>query len=75
MELALLADIRVLSERAKLGELFVLRGLNCDVAGLTRLGDAVGRERAAELLFTGEVIDATRAVADGLASGSCRTTS
>lgn len=68
MELALMCDIRVLSERAKLGELFVLRGLNCDVAGLGRLAGAVGRERAAELLFTGEVIGAEQAVAEGLAS-------
>lgn len=68
MELALLADIRVASERAMFGELFVLRGLNCDVAGLGRLAGAVGRERAAELLFTGEVFDAERALEIGLVS-------
>jgi enoyl-CoA hydratase len=62
MELALLADLRVASERARFGELFVLRGLCCDVAGLGRLAGLVGRERAAELLFTGEVIDAKRAL-------------
>src|SRR6187431_156097 len=44
MELALMADIRVASERAKLGELFVLRGLCCDVAGIGRLASLVGRE-------------------------------
>ena len=32
MELAVMADIRVASERAKFGELFVLRGLVSDVA-------------------------------------------
>ena len=37
MELALLADIRIASERARFGELFVKRGLCCDVAGLGRL--------------------------------------
>ena len=68
MELALMADIRVASERARFGELFVLRGLNCDVAGLGRLAGAVGRERAAELLFTGDVIDAAEAKAAGLVS-------
>jgi enoyl-CoA hydratase len=62
MELALMADIRVASERAKFGELFVLRGLCTDVPGIGRLASLVGRERAAELLFTGEVIDATRAL-------------
>jgi enoyl-CoA hydratase len=66
MELALLADIRVASERAKFGELFVLRGLVSDVAGLGRLAGAVGRELAAELLLTGEVIDAARAKEIGL---------
>lgn len=68
MELALMADIRIASERAKFGELFVLRGLNCDVAGLGRLAAAVGRERAAHLLLTGEVIDADEARSIGLIS-------
>ncbi len=62
MELAMMADIRVASERAKFGELFVLRGLVSDVAGLGRLAQLVGRERAAELLFTGDVIDAATAL-------------
>lgn len=61
MELALMADIRVASERARLGELFVKRGLCCDVAGLGRLAQLVGRETAAELLFTGRIIDAETA--------------
>jgi enoyl-CoA hydratase len=61
MELALMADIRVASERARFGELFVKRGLNCDVAGLGRLAQLVGREAAAELLFTGRIIDAPTA--------------
>ena len=61
MELAIMADIRVASERATFGELFVKRGLCCDVAGLGRLSSLVGREAAAELLFTGRVIDATTA--------------
>lgn len=68
MELALMADIRVASNQATFGELFVLRGLNCDVAGLGRLAQAVGRERAAELLFTGAVIDADEAKEMGLVS-------
>jgi len=68
MELALMADLRVASERATFGELFVKRGLCCDVAGLTRLVELVGRERAAELLFTGRVIDADEAARIGLVS-------
>lgn len=68
MELALMADIRVASENAKFGELFVIRGLCCDAPGLGRLAQLVGRERAAELLFTGEVIDAQTALEIGLVS-------
>ena len=68
MELALMADIRVASERARFGELFVKRGLCCDVAGLGRLAQLVGREHAADLLFTGRLIDAAEAERIGLVS-------
>ena len=61
MELALMADIRIASDRARLGELFVKRGLCCDVAGMARLAQLVGREAAAELLLTGRVVDAATA--------------
>jgi len=68
MELAVMADMRVASDRARFGELFVKRGLCCDVAGIGRLASLVGRERAAELLFTGRIIDAAEAHAIGLVS-------
>jgi enoyl-CoA hydratase len=68
MELAIMADVRVASERAKFGELFVLRGLCTDVPGIGRLAQLLGRERAAEMLFTGEVIDGQRAHEIGLVS-------
>jgi enoyl-CoA hydratase/carnithine racemase len=61
MELAVMADIRVGSEKARFGELFVKRGLNCDVAGLGRLVQVIGREAATELLLTGRIIDAATA--------------
>jgi len=61
MELALMADIRVASTRARFGELFVKRGLCCDVAGIGRLAQLVGREHAADLLFTGRIVDAAEA--------------
>jgi enoyl-CoA hydratase len=66
MELALMCDLRVASERAKFGELFVLRGLVSDAPGLGRLAQLVGREKAAELLFTGDVIGADEAQRIGL---------
>lgn len=68
MELALMADIRVASRNAKFGELFVVRGLCCDAPGLGRLAALVGRERAAELLFTGEIIDSETALRYGVVS-------
>lgn len=68
MELALMADIRIASDRAKFGELFVLRGLVSDVAGIGRLAQLVGRENAALLLYTGAIIDAERAERIGLVS-------
>ena len=58
MELALYADIRIASEKAKFAELFIKRGLTCDVGGFYRLPAIVGPAKAAELLFTGDVIDA-----------------
>src|SRR3546814_11719299 len=58
MELAIMADIRVASERAKLGELFVMRGLCCDEPGLGRLNQLVGRGVAAERPFTGRTVGA-----------------
>lgn len=66
MELALMADLRVASERAKFAELFIRRGLCCDVPGLARLAQLVGREKATELLLTGDIIDAAEAHQIGL---------
>ena len=66
MELALLADFRIVSERARFGELFVRRGLVSDPVGLGRLAQLVGREKATELLMTGDVIDADEARRIGL---------
>lgn len=68
MELALFADIRLASERARFGELFVKRGLVCDVGGFYRLPAVVGPAKAAELLYTGDLIDAAEALRIGLVS-------
>lgn len=61
-----MADLRVASERARFGELFVMRGLVSDPAGLARLAQLVGREKATELLLIGDTIDAPEALRIGL---------
>ncbi|WP_338465562.1 enoyl-CoA hydratase-related protein [Novosphingobium sp. ZN18A2] len=68
MELALYADIRLASANAKFSEMFIKRGLVCDVGGFYRLPSVVGPAKAAELLFTGDVIDAAESERIGLVS-------
>ena len=68
MELALYADIRIASEKARFAELFIKRGLVCDVGGFYRLPAIVGPAKAAELLFTGDPVDAAEALRIGLVS-------
>lgn len=68
MDLTLFADIRIASEQAKFGELFIRRGLVADLGGLWRLPQVVGPSKAAELLFTGDVISAQEALEIGLVS-------
>jgi enoyl-CoA hydratase/carnithine racemase len=66
MELALYADIRIASEKAIFAELFIKRGLVCDVGGFWKLPQVVGPAKTAELLFTGDAVNAKEAVRIGL---------
>lgn len=68
MELAIYADIRLASKKAKFSEMFIKRGLVPDVGGFYRLPAIVGPAKAAELMFTGDVIDAAEALRIGLVS-------
>ena len=61
-----MADLRLASEKARFGELFIKRGLCCHVPGMGRLAQLVGRERASELRLTGSIIDAAETLRIGL---------
>lgn len=66
LDLALACDMRLASTRAKLGETYIKLGLNPGNGGTYFLPRLVGSGLAAELAFTGDVIDAARALEIGL---------
>ncbi len=68
MDLAVLCDLRLASEHARFGQLFVKMGSMADVTGLWLLPRLIGHAAAARLLFTGEIIDAAEAHRIGLVS-------
>jgi 2-(1,2-epoxy-1,2-dihydrophenyl)acetyl-CoA isomerase len=68
MNLALACDIRLASTAARFAQAFVKRGLHPDWGGTYFLPRVVGASKAAELIWTGEVIDAEEARALGIVS-------
>ncbi|OBA80763.1 enoyl-CoA hydratase [Mycobacterium sp. 1164966.3] len=67
-DLAMMCDIRIASERASFAESFVQLGLIPGDGGTWFLPRAIGYERAAEMTFTGDRIDAATALDWGLVS-------
>jgi enoyl-CoA hydratase len=65
-ELAMACDLIVASEKARFGQPEVSLGVIPGFGGTGRLTRAVGIQRARELIFTGDVIDAQSALALGL---------
>src|SRR6185295_5863113 len=65
-DLALACDLRVLSTRGYLQEIFVKIGLMPDGGGTFWLARLVGLGRAMELILTGEPLAAERALALGV---------
>jgi enoyl-CoA hydratase/carnithine racemase len=67
-DVACMTDIRIAADTAKFGVTFLKLGLIPGDGGAWLLPRTVGMSRAAELLFTGDVIDAATAAEWGLVS-------
>lgn len=65
-ELAMACDIRIASDKAKLGQPEINLGILCGAGGTQRLPRLVGLGDAYKLLFTGEMIPADEALRIGL---------
>jgi 2-(1,2-epoxy-1,2-dihydrophenyl)acetyl-CoA isomerase len=68
LSLALACDLRIASDRAKLGTVFRNVGFSGDFGGSWFLPRLVGMEKARELYFTGEILEAAEAKRVGMVS-------
>jgi 2-(1,2-epoxy-1,2-dihydrophenyl)acetyl-CoA isomerase len=66
LDLCLACDLRIVAERAKLGEAFVFMGLVPDGGGTFFLPRLVGLARAAEMIFLGKPLTPAEALQMGL---------
>ena len=65
-ELAMACDIRLASDKAKLGQPEVSLGVTPGFGGTQRLPRLVGRGKAMQMILTGEMVDAQEALRIGL---------
>ena len=68
MELSLLADIRIAAESARFSEMFIKRAIVAGPDSFELLPRLVGHAAAAEMLLTGDMVDAHEAARIGLVS-------
>jgi enoyl-CoA hydratase/carnithine racemase len=66
LDMAIMCDLRVCSDRARLGESYILLGLVPGDGGAYFLPRVVGIAKALELLFTGDVLSPREALEIGL---------
>jgi 2-(1,2-epoxy-1,2-dihydrophenyl)acetyl-CoA isomerase len=66
MNIALAADIRMATEDATFGQNFAQVGLFPDYGGMFFLPELIGPARAAEMFYTGEMVDAQTALRLGI---------
>jgi enoyl-CoA hydratase/carnithine racemase len=67
LELALCADFRVMGENAQVGQPEILLGIIPGAGGTQRLPRLIGVSRAKDLVYSGRFVNATEALAIGLA--------
>lgn len=68
LDLALLCDVRIAAQSARFAESFIKVGLISGDGGAWLLQRAVGMSNAAEMTFTGDLVDADHALRIGLVS-------
>jgi len=66
LDISLSCDIRIASDKAKLAEVFIRRGLIPAMGGIHFLPRLVGLDKACELIWTGDMVDAEQALEMGL---------